>query len=136
MPSKILVFVFSNFLTIYAEESIHDEEMPLLFPPIFSLPFLSIRSSNIHNFCPSCFYMIHIYFFANFEINQEEKFCNNKYIFSFKTFQIFLASTFFLTSIKTFVMQTVSLHICCKFYPHKNLKTISKNTFYAGNTAN
>lgn len=127
MPSKILVFVFSNFLTIYAEESIHDEEMPLLFPPSFFLPFLNIRSSsNIHNFCPSCFYMTHIFFCKLWNKSRREIL----QLFSFKTLQIFLASTFFLTWRHLLCnIDTVSLHICYKFYHLKNFKTGARIIF-------
>lgn len=129
MPSKILVFVFSNFLTIYAEESIHDEEMPLLFPP-YLFPTLShyIRSSsNIHNFCPSCFYMIHLLFFYKLWNKSGREILQ---LFSFKTLQIFLASIFFLTSRHLWCnIDTVSLHICYKFYRLKNFKTGARIIF-------
>lgn len=128
MPPKILVFVFSNFLTIYAEESIHDSRNAPPFSSIFFLPFLNIRSSsNIHNFCPSCFYMIHILFFCKLWNKSGREILQ---LFSFKTLQIFLASTFFLTSWHLLCnIDTVSLHICYKFYRLKNFKTGARIIF-------
>lgn len=104
------------------------QEMPLLFPPSFFLPFLNIRSSsNIHNFCPSCFYMIHILFFCKLWNKSGREILQ---LFSFKTLQIFLASIFFLTSRHLLCnIDTVSLHICYKFYRLKNFKTGARIIF-------
>lgn len=72
------------------------KKCPSFFLHLFPIPFLNIRSSsNIHNFCPSCFYMIHILFFCKLWNKSGREILQ---LFSFKTLQIFLASIFFLTS--------------------------------------
>lgn len=105
------------------------QEMPLLFPPSFSytLSQYKIASSNIHNFCPSCFYMIHILFFCKLWNKSGREILQ---LFSFETLQIFLASIFFLTSRHLLCnIDTVSLHICYKFYRLKNFKTGARIIF-------
>lgn len=129
MPSKILVFVFSNFLTIYMlKKAYMMKKCPSFFLHLFPIPFLNIRSSsNIHNFCPSCFYVIHILFFCKLWNKSGREILQ---LFSFKTLQIFLASIFFLTSRHLWCnIDTVSLHIGYKFYRLKNFKTGARIIF-------
>lgn len=97
-----------------------------LFPTLSQYK-IEFKYSNIHNFCPSCFYMIHILFFCKLWNKSGREILQ---LFSFKTLQIFLASIFFLTSRHLLCnIDTVSLHICYKFYRLKNFKTGARIIF-------